>query len=290
MRRWARDRVQAIVCVVAGLGLGLGITACEDRTPVSTAECSDGRGGAGDPGAAEPMLVLGAATFDPVIVYADGAVAADAAAVEHHEADSTDHGDAAVGALALPMMMPGYHGDQPGRFLGGWLSDCELEAITEAAAELLTADVDFGHPLVEDVPSTVVTYGDHEVRVPAFTFGYSDPGATADNLTPDQRAARTDLVDLWHLVLDSVDYTGALEIDRLFLHVFGAMDDADVDGWPLSQPVSELTSTATCVTIDEPGDVQALLDRLASDPPMLEEYEYRLAVTAAAPGVPDCSA
>lgn len=268
MRRW--------VAGLVGLVVAGGIGACGVESGGPSSGCTDGARNAGEPGDAEPLLVLGAAEEAPTIVYADGAVVIPDAAV-------TDLGGTATNYLSLPMMIPGYHGDEPGGFHGGWLTPCELDAVITRADALFSDDVDFGDPQVTDVTSTPVTYRDRAYSI--YAFFWSDPTGW-DDLSGSQKQARQDLADLWTLVEQETEITGALETDRLFVHFYNPVADEEVVDWPLPTAVSELSSQR-CVTVSDPGLLQALLDRL-DDGPLLAESEYRIAVVAAAPGVADC--
>lgn len=177
--------------------------------------------------------------------------------------------------------MPGYSGEQPGAFDAGWLTDCELSAVTERADALFTDDLDVGTPMVTDSLSTEVSYDGRTISVYAFSRGA--PTEWSD-LSREQQQARQDLADLWTTVEDSAEMTGPVAVERLFVYTYDAVSDAEVQDWPLSIAPSELPS---CTTVTDPADVEALLDRL-DDGPLLGSQEWRLAVLTAAPGVPDC--
>lgn len=260
----------AAVLAAAALVAALGACQSGPGGPPTTG-CTDETRTAGEPGDAEPLLVLGSAGLGPTIVYADGAVVMPV---------DEDHAGAAY--LHLPMMMPGYHGDQPGAFEGGWLSDCELAAVIERADVLLTDDVDFGSPQVTDHGSTSVGYDGGTWSL--YAFSRNDPTEWQD-LSGAQKRARQDLADLWTIVEDSTHSTGELEIDRLFVHVYSSIEDGEVTDWPLDVPVSDISA---CLTVTEPAQVEGMLERLDDDSPLLEDQDWRLAVVAAAPGVPDC--
>lgn len=259
-----------------GLVLAGAVGACGVQGGDPTSGCTDETRTAGEPGDAEPLLTFGDAGLSPTIVYADGAVVI--------PADDVEALDGAAAFLHAPMMMPGYHGDQPGGFHGGWLSSCELGAVIERADDLFTDDVDFGSPQVTDLGTTNVTYADRTVSL--YAFSRADPTEWSD-LTRSQKQARQDLADLWTLVAESTELTGALEKDRLFVHFYGPIGDDEITDWPLSTPVSELSEPRSCTTVTDPSEIERLLERLDGDE-LLEESDWRLAVVAAAPGVPDC--
>lgn len=196
----------------------------------------------------------------------------------------TDVGGDAAGYLHVPRMMPGYDGDQPGGYEGGWLSDCELEVVTGLADDLLTADVDFGSPQVTDMGSTAVSYAGRSYSI--YAFSRADPDEFGD-LSGAQERARADLANLWDAVEQATERTGEIEIERLFLDFYGSIADDEVTDWPLPIPISEL-SRERCVTIEQPAQVQAMIDRLADGDDLLGSEPWRLAVVAAAPGIPDC--
>lgn len=252
----------------------VGIAACEPSAGDPMAACTDDTSAAGEPGDAAPLLILGDPYLTPTIVYADGAVVVPMVA---------DAGDAAA-FLRPPMMAPGYTGDQPGGFEAGVLSDCELAVVTDLADELFTDDVDFGSPQVTDMGSTPVTYAGRSFSV--YAFSRQDPGEYG-GLSGVEERARADLADLWDAVEQADEPTDELGIDRMFLHFYAEIEDASAVDWPLATPVSEL-SQQPCVTVAEPEQVQAMLDRLAGGDDLLVDDERRLAVLAAAPGVPDC--
>lgn len=243
-----------------------------------TTACTDEARTAGEPGDAEPLLTLGSALLSPTIVYSDGAVVIPTA-----QATAIDASDAA-GAIRVPMMMPGYSGDEPGGFQAGWLSDCELEAVIGLADDLFTDNVDFGAPQVTDSGSMSVSYREKSDSI--YAFSRHDPARWGD-LSTSQGQARQDLADLWDVVENSAELTGAVEIDRLFLVLYGSIGDSTVTDWPLEAPLSEL-SEQSCVSITDPTEVQQLLERLEQDEPILDETDWRMAIVAAAPGVPDC--
>lgn len=267
-RGWTVALVGAAVAGVLG--------ACGASGGDPMAGCSDASRSAADPGDAEPMLILGSATLSPTIVYSDGAVVIPNAA-------ASDAGADAAGFLRVPMMMPGYHGDQPGGFQAGWLSDCELEVVTELADDLFSPGVDFGDPQVTDMGSTSVTYAGVTVSIYAFSRSNDEDWG----LSGAQRQARADLAELWDAVESSAELTGEVEIDRLFLTFYGSIGDDEVTDWPLATPVSEL-SLERCVTVSDPAQVAAMLARLDEDEELLEDSDWRLAVVAAAPGIADC--
>ena len=269
VRRWC----VAVLGAVVALGMGA-CTSPGGGEP--TAGCTDQSRSAGEPGDAEPLLILGSANLSPTVVYADGAVVIPTAQV-------ADSGDAA-GFLRAPMMMPGYDGEQPGGYEGGWLSECELAIVTDLADDLITDDVDFGSPQVTDMGSTDVTYEDRSYSI--YAFSRVDPDEFG-GLTGAQERAREDLAELWDVVEQSTEQTGERDIDRLFLTFYAALDDASAVDWPLATPISEL-SRSSCVSIDEPDQVEAMLERLEGGDDLLIDGEWRLAVVAAAPGLPDC--
>jgi hypothetical protein len=274
------SKARAWAVVALGAALVAGSTAC--AAPAGgdpTAGCSDQARSAGEPGDAEPLLILGSAQLSPTIVYSDGAVVIPVSAVE-----AFDGGAAATGFLRVPLMMPGYAGDEPGGFEAGWLSDCELEVVTNLADDLFTDGVDFGDPQVTDMDSTSISYGDQTESVYAFTR--DDPGEWGA-LSASQREARHDLARLWDVVETSAELDGALEIDRLFLMFYGSIADDELPEWPLPIPISEL-SQHDCATVTAPAEVEALLELLSSREELLPDPVWRLAVVAAAPGVPDC--
>jgi hypothetical protein len=249
-------------------------TACGVDGGSPTASCTDSTTSAGEPGAAEPMLVLGDPASSPTIVYADGAVVVPISALEA--------GDAA-GFLHAPMMAPGFSGDQPGGFEGGSLTDCELEVVTELADDLFTDDVDFGSPQITDSGSTIVSYRGESHSI--YAYSRDEPDEFSD-LSGTQNRARADLADLWDLVEQQADLDGELPIDRLLVRTFGDVSDADVIDWPLDQPLSELL-TDGCATLTDPGDIELLVDRLGEGD-LVDSRPPLLAITAQAPGTPDC--
>lgn len=252
-----------------------GAAACGDAPGGDpTAGCTEETRTAGAPGDAEPLLLFGAGAYAPTIVYADGAVVIPAAALDHLGTD------AAVGYLRLPMMAPGFSGEQPGGFVAGWLSDCELEAVIEAAEPLFDG-VDFGTPQITDHASTPFTFEGTEISL--YAFDRDDPGG---GVSGAQARARQDLADLWTLVEDATELTGEVEIDRVFVHTYVSIDDGEVTDWPLTTPVSEIARLG-CLTVDDPGDVEAVLAWL--DGPGSDDLQWRLTVVAAAPGVRDCA-
>lgn len=270
------NKASRMAAVLVGAVLAGAIAACGTGPGgPPTSGCTDQTRGAGAPGDAEPLLVLGAAAFSPTIVYADGAVVIPAAEVA---------AGTAAGYLHLPMMLPGYHGDQPGGFAAGWLSECELDAVIARADALFTDGVDFGDPMVTDAGNTLVSYDGHPESV--YAFSRDEPTEWSDLSSP-QKQARQDLADLWTLVEDSTTVTGEVEARRLFVHVFDAIDDSEVTAWPLDVPVSVMSRSA-CTTVSDPTQVDLMLERLRSGEPLLEDSDWRLAVVAVAPGVPDC--
>lgn len=273
------SRARAWTMVALGVALVGGTAACGlESGGDPTAACTDEIRTAGEPGDAEPLLILGSARMGPTIVYSDGAVVIPTSAVEE-----IDGGDAA-GFLRVPFMMPGYSGEEPGGFEAGWLSDCELEAVTGLADDLFTDGVDFGSPQVTDMGSTPVTYGDRSESIYAFTR--HDPAQWGD-LRTSQRQARQDLADLWDAVETSAELTGTVEIDRLFVVFYGSISDSEVTDWPLPTPVSQLSQQG-CATVSDPADIEAMLERINADEPLMDESDWRLAVVVAAPGIPDC--
>lgn len=270
------NKVRSWAAVLLGAAMASAIGACGVESGGDPMEgCTDDTRTAGEPGEAEPLLILGSATGAPTIVYADGAVVIPTAAADELTA---------AGYLRLPMMMPGYSGDEPGGFTAGWLSDCELDAVIEFADDLLVDGVDFGEPMVTDSGSTSVTYGDFTTSI--YAFSRNDPGGWGD-LSNRQSQARQDLADLWDAVDDHTELTDDLEIDRLFVRFYGSIADDEVTDWPLSTPISELSQNG-CATVSDPSEVETMLDRLDADDPLLDETDWRLAVVAAAPGIPDC--
>lgn len=241
-----------------------------------TGSCTEDVRTAGDPGEAAPLLVLGDPHLSPTVVYADGAVVLPLA-------DAPDGGDAA-GFLHVPMMMPGYYGEQPGGYEAGWLSECELAVVTGLADDLFTEDVDFGSPQVTDMGSTQVGYEGRDYSI--YAFSRADPDEYG-GLSGAQERARADLADLWDAVEQATERTGELEIDRLFLTFYSAIDDASALDWPLATPISEL-SQQPCVTVTDPEQVRAMLDRLDDGGDLLADGVWRLAVVAAAPGISAC--
>lgn len=256
--------------------------------------CDDDVRTAGAPGDAEPLLVFGDMGFTPTIVYEDGAVivplASDAAASASVGAASRDthsasaRGAHGAGAAIRPLMAPGYTGPQPGGFVGGSLTACQLAAVASRADALFAPSVDFGEPLVTDSGSTDASYRGQAVSVYAFTR--ADP-TQWDGLAPGAQRARQDLADLWDLVEGEARLDDVLPITRLHVRVLVDVDDDELVDWPLSTPLSDLVPDG-CATLDDPEEVAALVDRLDDDHPLLETAAYRLAILAAAPGSPAC--
>lgn len=271
-------RARGVLGAVLGVALAATLTACTAQGGDPTAGCTDEVRSAGEPGDAEPLLVFDSVHYNPTVVYADGAVVVPL---------SSDAAQGVAGAaLRVPMMAPGYMGDQPGGYVGGWLSDCELAAVIEAADELFRPGLDFGDPQVTDMGGTDVAYEGHTIGV--YAFSRDDPTEWS-GLTRSEQQARQDLADLWNGVESAATLTGELPIDRLNIHLMGSVDDDELIDWPLDDPLSSFAQGSyDCVTITDPDDVAALVDRL-DDGPLLADGEYRLAIVAAAPGTPACS-
>lgn len=272
------SKVRSWVAVLLGAAVVTAVGACGVQQGSDPTEgCTDETRTAGEPGDGEPLLILGSARGAPTIVYSDGAVVIPTES-------AVELASSAAGFLRVPMMMPGYYGEEPGGFTAGWLSECELEAVTGLADDLLVEGVDFGEPMVTDSGSTSVTYGDFSTSI--YAFSRNDPSDWGD-LSNRQNQARQDLADLWDVVDSSTELTDDLPIDRLFIRFYGSISDDEITDWPLDTPVSELSQHG-CATVTDAAEVEAFLDRLDADEELLEETDWRLAVVAAAPGVPDC--
>ncbi|GAB2598661.1 hypothetical protein [Pseudactinotalea suaedae] len=256
----------AMLCGTAACGVGGG--------GEPTARCTDETRTAGEPGDAEPLLFFGEATYAPTVVYADGAVVIPTAAVDGIGAQG------AAGYLHLPMMAPGFTGEQPGGFVAGWLSDCELDVVIEKAEPLFAPGVDFGEPQITDQAST--SFRLDGTTISLYAFDRSDPG---HGIGGAQARARQDLADLWTLVEDATELTEQVEVDRLFVHTYGPIADEEVTDWPLATPISEMPRYG-CTSVDDPAEVEAVLAWAGGSG--LDDLDWRLAVVAAAPGVPDC--
>ncbi|WP_420110461.1 hypothetical protein [Pseudactinotalea sp.] len=273
------SKVRGWVAVLLGAAVVSAVGACGVQSGADPTEgCTDETRTAGEPGDGEPLLTLGSETGAPTIVYSDGAV------VIPTESAADLAAGAAAGHLQVPMMMPGYSGEEPGGFTAGWLSECELEAVTGLADDLLVEGVDFGEPIVTDSGSTSVTYGDFSTSI--YAFSRTDPSDWG-GLSDRQNQARQDLADLWDVVDNATELTDELPIDRLFIRFYGSISDDEVTDWPLEAPISELSQNG-CATVADAADIEALLDRLDSGEELLEDTDWRLAVVAAAPGVSDC--
>lgn len=272
------SKVRGWVAVLLGAAIVSAVGACGVQSGADPTEgCTDETRTAGEPGDGEPLLILGSETGAPTIVYSDGAVVIPTVRTD-------DLAAGAAGFLHVPMMMPGYSGEEPGGFTAGWLSECELEAVNGLADDLLVEGVDFGEPMVTDSGSTSVTYGDFSTSI--YAFSRTDPGDWGD-LSNRQNQARQDLADLWDVVDNSTELTDELPIDRLFIRFYGSISDDEITDWPLDTPVSELSQNG-CATVADAAEVEAMLDRIDADDELLEETDWRLAVVAAAPGIPDC--
>lgn len=279
-----RPRNLAAALPLGAVVAALILAGCGGSGSMPTGTCTDSTRTAGDPGDAEPMLILGSVDFTPIVVYADGAVAMPMQTVVRDEL--------VVGYLALPMMAPGYAGEQPGSYVAGTLTDCELEEAIERADALFTPSVDFGEPQVTDAGSTSATYdpvGDAPaVEISAHAFSHEDPNDFGGLSGAEQRA-RQDLADLWNLVLGAA-LTDELSTERLHVMTLGDVADDEVD-WPLP-PLSEVLGGGTCATISG-DDVDVVVDLLEDrDGQLLDDEEYdawRLVVVAVAPGMPDCT-
>lgn len=243
-------------------------------------DCTDTVRTAGEPGQAEPLLVFGSLGFAPTIVYTDGAVVVPDDALGDAAAAAAESAAAALVA-APPRMMPGYHGEQPGGFEAGWLSDCELDVVVERAEDLFTDDLDVGMPQVTDSGSTEFSYDGRTISAYAFSRGAPTEW---NDLSREQQQARQSLADLWTTVEDGAEITGPVAVERVFVYSYGPVADDDVEDWPLSTAPSEI---ARCTTVTDATEVEALLSRL-DDGPLLRSEDWRLAVLVAAPGVPDC--
>lgn len=265
------------------------LTGCTQNA-TSSAECtSDQAREAGEPGDAEPLLVLGSLKQVPIVLYGDGAVAVPLSQTRGDEATAFLTGGLTGAAVRA---IPGYMGPQPNQYIAGWLNPCELEQAITAAELLIDPDVDYGDPPVTDQAYTLISYhpeggAAEEIRV--YAFNPYEPDAWG-GLTSEQTQQRKALAALWTDIETGSTLTDPIPIDRVYIFAHRSLSDAEVT-WPLP-PFSQVV-TDGCATLSG-SQMQTLLDFIESDSgPIVDDGNAPgfgpMDIVAAAPGMPECA-
>lgn len=215
--------------MLTGVLFALALTACSPGPVDPTADCTDeGSPPPGEPGSAEVLLTVGNATGTSLlttVLYADGWVLT---------LDGED--GSAVMALGLPMMAPSPPAAR--QWQPGYLGACQLEAVTELAADELTPDSDLGDPTITDQATTVVTYygGETPATTSAYALGQEDD---AGGLSRADEAGREVLKGIIGALYDAPSAGELLEVETVQLISNGDVDlPADWPGPPLADVIA----------------------------------------------------
>lgn len=210
-------------------------------------------------------------------------------------------------AVVLGVMIEIYPGPAIAPLQAATISAGQIQELFAAAddAGLLDGEIDYGQPLVTDVPTTTLTLSVNGRTVSQSAYGLSYEDAPDGNLSADQMAARETLagfIDSAQALADAASEqyapTGVVAYrlsDEAISTVDEGLEQAPV-AWPIdavpTAPATPATSPATCIAVaGEPA--QTLLAVLAqaneltpwligTDPPS------RMVFRPLLPGDPGC--
>lgn len=262
---------RTVAGVLTAALLALGLSACSPGPVDPTADCtSPGSSPPGEPGSTEALLTVGNATgtsLMTMVLYADGWVLT---------LDGED--SSAVAALRPALMAPAPPAAR--QWQAAYLGTCQLEAVTELAAEELAADQDLGDVPITDQADTVVTYygDDGPTTASAYGLGHEDGG----DLSRSDEAGR-----------------------EVLKGIIAALDEAPEDGEPLGvETVQLITNGRVDLPADWPGPpLTEIIDDdencgALTGPEATEVFEYvaesgddieALRLEVMPPGLPTCT-